>query len=261
MKTVTLVCWRRPEYTARVIEALERCRGRNNYRLVVSVDGPRDHEATLETERIVREARPYFVTAHEVNRGVAMNPPIAYDAAFALGSSFNLAIEDDCVLSPDALELADWFCELPERDQYLLMSLGATSDGTEDPQEVRETDQIESPWAWCFTNAAWHWMKPRWNSKRYPPTGHDWSLSLEMALARKKALYVPLSRGYNIGQYGGIHTKPESYEEELGRCSPSNGSYQGPYHIKRTLPAGHSAFKLWMDDELNARGLTREAVA
>lgn len=254
VKTITLVAWRRPAYTRRALEALSRCRGLTEYSLLVSVDGPCD-ELSLATARVAREFSPRVLVTSERNLGVAGNPPATYELALSMGSTFNVAIEDDCELSPDALEMADWFHDHPQRDKYVLMSLGCKSTGNEPPESVMESDQIECPWAWCFTADTWGWIKPRWNSKKYHPTGHDWSLSFEMALCGQRSLYPKLSRAFNFGQYGGVHTVPETYQEELGNCVASEGSYRGPYEITCELPFGHSAYKPWMQEELNARGL------
>lgn len=196
-----------------------------------------------------------MLVTRDANLGVADNAKAAYDLVVSLGSTFNVAIEDDCALSPDALDLADWFHGHLQRDKYVLMSLGGMSNGAENPISIVESDQIECPWAWCFTDSAWRWMEPRWNSKKYHPTGHDWSLSFEMALCGQRSLRPELSRAFNFGKDSGVHTLPETYQEELGRCVPSDGSYRGQYEITATLPYGHSAYKSWMQDELNARGL------
>ena len=209
IKTVVLFAFRRPEYTHRALVALTQCPGIQNYRVVVSIDGP--HQLSDATYAAVKPfAGDVAIIRHRKHLGVADHPPAIFDG---LKSDCYVSIEDDCVLAPDALHLADWFFEHHAR-QYPFLSLGrASKTGWERPDDILETPVIESPWAWCFTRDSWHWIRPRWNCKTVAPTGWDWSLTYTMAVNQQTALAPVLSRATNIGRDGGTHGTPEWWDE------------------------------------------------
>src|ERR1017187_161913 len=73
-----------------------------------------------------------LIQVHNPPKGlwqVQNNPYTAYEWAFAQrdcrgGRMFDaiLAIEDDCVLSPDAIELCQWYLESGAAESYLFLS-------------------------------------------------------------------------------------------------------------------------------------------
>jgi hypothetical protein len=270
MKTITVLAWRRPEYTKRCLEALERCRMFGAYKTFISIDGERTAEtdATYSVAENFADKYPKLVDVIQcrVNRGVADHPEAAYEYAFTglgYGSDFNVAIEDDCLLAPDALELADWFYAHPNRDQWAFLNLGhIQGDGWDRPMEVCESSQIVSPWCWAFTRETWAKIRPCWNQKQQVPVGWDWSLSYTMALNGWTSLYPYLSRAYNIGKEGGVHTVPSAYDAELGFMSWSgDGTQPVPPAITSPvvtpLDASKPVFQEWMIPEMQARGIVR----
>lgn len=193
--------------------------------MLVSIDGPgrtqkEAHDSVLQEFKPLVQAVQY----QDQNFGINYHNYLAYNTVFShFSSSFNVAIEDDAVLSPDALELADWFYALPERDEYALCSLGRVACAPEDPRRVDECCGLGTSWAYCFTQESWRWMRERWNSKKAEPLGWDWSLTYEMYRAKKKALIPALSRVYNIGREGGVNAYPEWWDENMRLAVVSSG--------------------------------------
>jgi hypothetical protein len=262
MKTITVLAWRRPEYTKRCLEALAKCRGVENYRVSVSVDGPIECPLTNNAAAVAFDAM-VGVSRWPDNLGVAEHPVRAFDIAFACGSDFHVSIEDDCLLAPDALKLADWFYAHPNRDQWAFLNLGhIQGDGWDHPMEVCESSQIVSPWCWAFTRESWAKIRPYWNQKVQVPQGWDWSLSYTMALNGWTSLYPYLSRAYNIGKEGGVHTVPSAYDAELGFMSWSgDGTHPVPPAITSfavtPLDTSKPVFQEWMIPEMQTRGMVR----
>jgi hypothetical protein len=253
MHTITILAYNRPEYLKQCIAALRKCRGIENYSVVLCNDGGAG-------------ARPYGGTCDDMtviqcedNHGIDWHNAWCFDAMFQGGSTdFNVAVEDDCILSPDALELATWFYEDLQRDKYLFCSLGKNSKDPLDatvPEKLDEYPGLASPHAWCFTRSAWDQMRPSWNSKTETPTGWDWSLAMEMYLHGWKALAPQLARALNIGRQG-VHSHPEWFDANMVGQVVSDGSYQGSFIIDTKLPYDWSVNKpAWMSAEIIKRGL------
>ena len=183
------------------------------------------------------------------------NARAAYEWAFADGAQAVLAIEDDCILSPDALEVVKWYLTTAA-DRYLLLSLGNnTPNAGGRPLDVWESCHINSPWAWCFTREAWEWMAPKWNYKRVNPIGWDWSLSFRMANERRKSLVPALPRARNIGADRGSTGGEPWYQQHLADAEASDRSHGAEFRIREIAPVALGAAGLkwtepWMAWEM-----------
>lgn len=249
VKTLILFAWRRPEYTRRTLESLKLCCGIEDYRLVASVDGPPKYsDEVIDAIRSVNVPN-LAILRQPVNYGVAEHPPRVFHA---VKSDFYVSIEDDCLLAPDALHLADWFFE-NQSERYPFLALGHESDsGWKHPDELFETPIIDSPFAWCFSAASWEWIWPHWNCKTVPPMGWDWSLSYTMFLHQKMALAPLLSRVFNIGREGGVHGTPQWWDEHWGRCVYSGDGQHPPPFSNYTITSSMEPIlmKDWMIPEM-----------
>lgn len=268
---ITVLAWRRPAYLARCLEALRACRGIKEWHVAISVDGlhPDPARSNLDSDialtyRVAKRESlrfpywpPYWNGARHC--GVAEHPKDRISHMVdARGYRYVLALEDDCLLTPDALELATWFRNSPVRDDYAFMSLARETQEA-DPTRAGElliTDDITSPWAWCFTAESWKQMAPRWNSKEAEPTGWDWSLRYELARANRWALTPFLPRAYNIGAEGGVHETQEHFDACLKDATRSDGA-PANFFVGDTLrihSVGESRIAPWMQAENKGRG-------
>jgi hypothetical protein len=206
MKTITLTTWNRPDYTALALEAL-----RNNdvsgYSLFVNAEP--GCELTIDTIRKI-DFMPVSLCVNEEPLGINWNNRAAYDRAFSAGSLFNIAIEDDVLLSPDAIDLANWFYDNPECRRYAALNLFNNSRDLRFPESILE-DTTFRPWGFCLmceedeTLIRPHWM--------CDPRGWDWSVSQILREHNRKTLTPALSRSRNIGRLGGTHCTPEYHDE------------------------------------------------
>src|SRR5260221_6365651 len=101
MKTITLIAFNRPEYTREVLESL-RTNNTKNYVLFIAIEP--GCEQTIDICRSV-DFMPVEILVNPSRRGVNYNNKNIYDLVFDRGSEWNVAIEDDTPLSPDALDL------------------------------------------------------------------------------------------------------------------------------------------------------------
>lgn len=246
MNTITLVAHNRPSYTANVLNALIRCHGVWTYfdKLIISVDPGSEHVFDLCVAAAEDISSMGILETHvyrnSMKAGVAGNPQLALQRAFELHESdFNMAIEDDALLSPDACRLADWFRRNHggPLSPYFLMSLcnhNEYKDGA--PSEIRETTYITSPFAYCMSKYQWHITKAHWNAKELTPTGWDYSVSLAMHLLRLRGLHPTLSRCQNIGREFGAHETPETFDKTQKDIVYSNGEFDGDFVLDKWLP-------------------------
>ena len=276
MRTITLVAYDRPGYVARAIgamtEALLKLDDRIFDKLIFSID-----PGNVEVSRVCEHAAEVLssggviecITYKNVQRfGVAGNALVALSRAFEEhGSDFNLHLEDDACLIPDAAILAKWFDEAhggPLSD-YLLMAMcnhrdfghgKNPGDVPNDPELMAESAHIPAPFAWCASKYQWSFIRDSWDKKTVPPTGWDWSLSFAMRLGRKRALHPVLSRCRNIGREGGTHESPMTFDSTQLGIAYSDGNYAGPYRVAVRIPDSE-LLKLdpWMLPELRTRGM------
>ena len=232
MKTISVIAYNRPAYLRRVLEALAKCRGVNDYHVVVSIDNGLMYPETIKVAREFRHE-----TLMPANHyGVDLHPFKVYELVFFNGSDFNVVLEDDTVPSPDALELADWFCEHGKEYAYLSLHNGSTKP--EDPTALEENMRF-CPWGWACTREMWQkWFAPNWNCKVNEPRGWDWSMGVIIQRNGLKCLNPRMSRTLNIGREGGVYETPDHFDSFHGPTVAHDGS-PVEYRIASRLPAGY----------------------
>ena len=225
MRTITIAAYRRPEYLQEVLRSLEKaleyCPEFKPDHIILGIDPGGD----LEVEQ--RDHSPIEIIRWPEHLGVNEHPRRLLQYAFMeLGSDFNLHLEDDTVLSPDALRLALWF----EKWGYeaLTLSLHSHSRDFENARRVYSTERFGA-WGWACTRHAWTgWLSHYWNYKRELPIGWDWSISKLMAVENLHSLAPALSRARNIGREKGTYQTPEGYDRDF-----AGQTWAGVEHMQR----------------------------
>ena len=209
MKTISFTGWRRPSYEKQVLASIAKQPEIGEYAFFPCYDKPAPN-----------------------NIGCDASIFKAVSQAFAAGSEFNLHVEDDTLLSPDALSLCNWFLdELENRDDYALLNLHAHSKDISNPLDMVESPKFNS-WGWAITANNWYGkIVPEWNKKKIPPRGWDWSLSLIIQRHGLKTLRPKLSRVLNIGREGGTYESPAHYDSWLRDLVHSPGGFGNDFRI------------------------------
>lgn len=274
MKTVSMVVCDRPLYTAQALAGVAKSLldlGEGEFdKLLVSIDRQQDGSINGEVAEVCEKAMEVISKAgivecymyeNVVKMGIGGNHIVALQRAFEEHvSDFNVMVEDDVVLTVDAIGLADWFYENyggPTSD-YLLLSLahhrafgrGDNPGGIpDDPSFLVEAQYLNSPFAWAASKFQWPYIKATWNRKELPPNGWDWALSYYMGITKRKALNPVVSRCRNIGRLGGRNESPESFDATQADLLHSDGSYVGDYSIVGKIPHTELVRMDWMDAE------------
>lgn len=227
MRTITIAAYRRPEYLAQVLNslsaALEYCPEFKPDRIILGIDLGGDLEIVPSEDWPF----PAEIIRWPEHLGVNEHPRRLLQYAFMeLGSDFNLHLEDDTVLSPDALRLAMWFQRTPNPASTL--SLYSASKAVAENEIVRYRQDFGG-WGWATTRAVWlRLLAPYWNYKRDLPIGWDWSISKLMAEKGLRAMEPSLSRVRNIGREKGTYQTPAGYDRDF-----AGQTWAGVEHMQR----------------------------
>lgn len=228
MKTITLTAFNRPGYTRRVLHSI-RAANPQGYKLIIQVDPGCDETLALCAGVSFMDSE--WQRNPEV-LGINWNNKAAYDRAFSSGSEFNVALEDDTPLCPDALELAEWFREHPNRDDYLLLNLFNEDPTPLSPRMVYTTHRF-CPWGFCMTREAYEsYIKPQWMTD---DRGWDWTILTLLEKLDLKALVAGLSRCRNIGRSGGVNYTELDHDEKFSSHPYSRGGYGGTFRLGKQI--------------------------
>jgi hypothetical protein len=231
MKSITLVAWNRSVYTKKVLKSLEKCNTKG-YSLFVGLEPGCPEVFRVIKEFADKKVLPVKIIQNKKRLGVDYNNYNVYNIAFSEGSEFNVALEDDSVLSPDALDLANWFFRYKKRDNYLLLNLFNNSTNKKSPLILKETSGF-CPWGYCITKKMFEkWLKQNWMRHKLDlnlifyklgwyrlcnQIGYDWFISAVMKKNNLKSLTPVLSRTRNIGREKGTHCTPELYDQQFSK--------------------------------------------
>lgn len=255
---VVITACRRPVHTLRAIRAVRIAGYTDEIRLSI------DHcqEASDDSLLVLNK------TQIDPSLNIAYNDPprgiwgVRNNHHFALEWGFEnadavLLVEDDALVSPDAVALCEWFLD-NHADEYALLSVGHGNAARLAAIEGRELDVIEettilSPWCSLWTRKTWEAVEPVWNCKAVPPVGWDWSFTFWAAVHRWKLLAPVLSRATNIGSTKGTNGGEAEWRQQFGGLQVSDGTWGDQFQLVRS---GELRWKQeWMISELQARGM------
>jgi|SRR5665213_4377 len=233
INTITICAYNRPDYLQQVLEslhvALRLCPEFKVERIFIGVD-----DGGL-TNPIEFDGYNLEVVYWPEHLGVTEHPRRLLQYVFIeRGSSFNLHLEDDTVLAPDAIRLVEWFRTLmPDPSHILSLHSRSLSPGCDTKGVITRPDF--GVWGWATTSyAARKYILPWWNHRRTEPLGWDHSLTDVVRKYKLKVLSPALSRVANIGREGGAHQTPEGWDlemEGLVCAGPDQMQEIGDFHL------------------------------
>jgi len=237
MKLVAVLAYNRPEYLTMCLEALSRCRGAEEWGVIVSVDGP-NGQHPMPSVPLPKNLN-IEVVRHKNNSGIDHHNSFCANGIFSriAEANFLVMLEDDAVLTPDALELASGFYGWPRRDDYLFMSIGDPKYSKVAPEESEYEQLVEERYsiytsAWCFTRGSWEKMLETWNRPLSTQLGWDWSLSTSMHENGWKSMYPLVSRARNVGRVG-VHAYAEWFDQNVAPARYSDGRQITGIRVKK----------------------------
>lgn len=196
---MTMTAFRRPDYLKTVLTSLQENSGIENYVLHFGVE-PVDQEV-IDTCKSVQFMRTH-VTVNQTRLGVLRNPFELLRRTFDTGVDGVLYLEDDVVLSQDAVEMATWFFNNPTANDYICLNLyNHDSNSSADPTCLFAGEKF-SALGIGITRHQWKThFEPNWESDK---RGWDYSIT-NLISTGKKVLQPRYSRSHHIGRERGVH--------------------------------------------------------
>jgi len=223
-KTITVAAYNRPELLAKLLTSLKgQLLSLNDYRLFIRIDGGGDH--FREVKRVAHGAD--FMDADifypQQNEGIILNTYRLMERVFEReGADWNVYLEDDFVLSPDAFNLVEWYIEHSEElkategvediGAYCLCRLWESGD----PDEVYLARAFVG-WGFLMDGHQWQgYAQPAWcNAQELWGYDRMWDTSLANYIRVQGPdiynAFPALSRITNTGRMG-THFTAQKYD-------------------------------------------------
>jgi len=218
MKTITLPVATRPHYLRQMLDTLKE-NNLEGYKLYVNAE---PNQAVIDVIRSV-DFIPTTVIVNRDRLGVRQNPYNCIQRAFDDGSTFNVHLEDDIILSPDTLQLASWYYK-EYKDKPLTHLNYGMFNYKSNPDEPDKIQVIEGKFiglGWCTFKECWNkWYKPYWfddkiNAEVWSPqtVGWDWSIAAIAKTDNLTSLQPLTSRTNHIGRVGGTYCGADFHDK------------------------------------------------
>lgn len=162
-KIITMTLWKRPEYTKRVFDALEKCEGIENYTLIVCIDPGCDEVVSIV-------GRAAFCAIDLVLNPKRLDCPRNTRQALSRGfeqSDFVVHIEDDTVPAPDALRFFEYCAERYREDQtvFTVCAYNKENPPPEDYYRLFRNKWF-IPWMFAVWKDRWDLIKDKFDFGR-----------------------------------------------------------------------------------------------
>ena len=210
MKTITFPVGYRPNYLLEFLTCLEK-QNLDDYTIFCSA------ENSPECIKILREAKLDLNILYKKNsigrndhQGAINNMFNALSHAFEAGSTFNLHLEDDFLLAPDAVDLANWYYDnfKDKPTTYNSYGLFGFNPRGEDYSALEEVPFFEGL-GWCAFKENWEtcykkaWYDNTLVKKYFTAHGWDWSVQAFFKEYGYKALRPLINRTQHNGRLNG----------------------------------------------------------
>lgn len=200
---LSLVLWRRPEYTKRVLDSLSRCDGISSYIIIIGIDG----EGSEEVVKLARAVSfcPTLILLHNQHKGCNLNTKLTLMYAFQ-HFDYVIHLEDDTPLAPDGLRFFEWARQFGNDPAIYTVSgwglLPKPPSSKDDPAKAVRRGHY-SCWTWATWKDRWQEMQQGWT------TGDDqnasWDYRVGELRGNRAQIQPVVSRTINIGAELGTH--------------------------------------------------------
>lgn len=216
-KVISCTFWRRPQYTQQVLGALSRCKGIENYLLLIQQDGADARGDAGQSEvRAICEKINFAqckIVSESSHLGCNQNTKRALARGFR-HSDYVIHMEDDVMFAPDALEYFEWARQFGGDSKLILASAWGyppawkpSSQYPKPPNQDHDVSSHAGLWIWGF--ATW---EDRWKQMEgsWVLTSNDmeasWDCHLDTWVRQGRESLMPhTSRSQNIGEKDGVH--------------------------------------------------------
>ncbi len=210
---IAISAYNRPEYSQRSIAAIFGAKGftPQKYRIFCAMDCYADGSFNQDVYNIYQ----FFGVIPDVaeqKRGCNYNVRRALELAWEDNPDFVLMIEDDIIISDDALQYIEWAAEKYKNDHSVwTIGLWKSKSGWDYDKPLAKSilSRIDkqvwfSCWGWGTWRDRWEEMLIKWTTGG---DSHDtsWDVVLYSHLGNRKEVVPAISRAYNCGELNGTH--------------------------------------------------------
>lgn len=210
---IAISAFNRPEYSLRSLAAIFGAKGfsRNKYNIFCAMDCYSDGSINQEVFDVYSSfgITPLVATKKQ---GCNYTVKAALELAWAGNPDFVLMIEDDIIISHDALLYIEWAAEKFMSDtSYRTVGLWKSKNGWAFDKPISYQTLFEVNEQVNFTCWGWGTWRDRWDEMRDNWTtgddSHDtsWDVILFSHLNNRKETVPSISRAYNCGELNGTH--------------------------------------------------------
>jgi len=210
MKTITFPVGYRPNYLKEFLYCLSQ-QNLAGYTVVCSAENSPECIDILKNSKLLLNIlyKPNSI-GQQSHSGARDNMFNVLNAVFTEGTDFNLHLEDDFLLSPDTVDLANWYYENFKNNPLAYTSYGmfGFSPRGDDYTLLEEVPFFEGL-GWCAFKENWEaCYKPSWYDevlvkKYFQAFGWDWSVQAFFKEYKCKALRPLINRTQHNGRVGG----------------------------------------------------------
>jgi len=213
MKSISITAFNRPRYLKKVLQSLSLNNLKGYDKIYCGIEPGNDE--VFEICRKIDFIEPVIILNKTVI-GIRRNPYELLNRLFEEGSEFNVYLEDDSELSPDAIELANYHYNNFKNDEYFCCCFHNYQSSKEHKSKLIEKQEFWAIGFSLFATAWKKWYKSYWFDDHIAKEfniggiGWDWSIRASILKHKKQVLTPMFSRSMHIGRVG-IHSSQEQY--------------------------------------------------
>ena len=180
----------------------------------------------------------YTIVENTTQLGVKENPYNILKTVYDLGSTVNIYLEDDTVVSPDITALADWYVQQDLNNVVCCNLMFGNCGATEHISDIKKPLLINkghrfNSLGFIARNDQWnHYIKQFWHSERFGTTGWDWAVYKELQARPALIVLQPLcARANHIGRLNGTHCPIDLHDKIFSPIKINTEKYEGGYSL------------------------------
>jgi hypothetical protein len=210
---IAISAYNRPEYSRRSLAAIFGAKGfsPNKYHIHCVMDCYQDGSYNREVYDVYKSFGVIPVVVRE-KHGCNYTVKKALDLAWEDNPDFVLMLEDDIIISDDALQYLEWAAPQYQSDDSIrTIGLWGHKNGWKPgaPFEKKEAFRVIRQnfftcWGWGTWRNRWEEISANWTTGN-DSTKTSWDVVLGESLGDKMEILPSISRAYNCGDIGGTH--------------------------------------------------------
>lgn len=262
IKTVTIPAFKRPDALSILLKSL-RSNDLDGWKVIIRIEPSNRVQDCIEAINSCLHGCDYLINVNPKVNGVRKNTFEVVSSAFELGSSLNVYLEEDLVVSPDILNMADWYQQHCSEDllclNYLIRISGSSAcfSTSRYPSSLVKTRSFNSLGI-VITKEQWEkYFKANWLTRpngMLTYVGHEadgWDFAIYNFLLENPNLHVlhPLhARANHVGGSGTYCT--EAYQDQSFSYVEINTESYNDYQIisEEKLQGSEKGFFILMNE-------------